>query len=146
MKTNLSPRARQQGSFMLEAMIGILVFSFGVLGLVGLQAQSIRHVNDAHFRGEAVYLAQSLLSKMWADDPATLAAKDQAGGAAYNQFKEMVKSLPGGADPVNAPTVVVTPGPSVGSSLVTISVFWIQPGESIANQHNYTMQAVVGLN
>lgn len=131
---------------MLEAMIGILVFSFGVLGLVGLQAQSIRHVNDAQFRGEAVYLAQSLLSKMWADDPQTLAAKYQAGGAAYNQFKEMVKSLPGGADPVNAPNVVVAPGPSTGSSRVTITVFWINPGETVNEQHNYTMQAVVGLN
>ncbi|HZQ60336.1 MAG TPA: pilus assembly protein PilV [Casimicrobiaceae bacterium] len=146
MNRNHSPRAGQQGSFLLEALIGILVFSFGVLGLVGLQAQSIRHINDAQYRGEAVYLAQSVLSKMWADDQTTLAAKYQPGGAGYIQFREMVKSLPGGADTANAPTITVTAGPSVGSSLVTISVFWVMPGETAAQQHNYTMQAVVGLN
>lgn len=146
MKKRFSSSISQKGSLLLEALIGILVFSFGVLGLVGLQAQSIRHINDAQYRGEAVYLAQSVLSKMWADDQATLAAKYQPGGAGYVAFQEMVKSLPGGADAANAPTIVVAPGPSVGSSIVTISVFWVQPGESIANQHNYTTQAVVGLN
>ncbi|MDQ6619931.1 MAG: pilus assembly protein PilV [Pseudomonadota bacterium] len=131
---------------MLEALIGILIFSFGVLGLVGLQAQSMRHVSDAQYRGEAVYLAHSLIASMWADDQSKLAALYQSGGAGYTRFREMVKTLPGGADSVNDPQVVVAPGPAVGSSLVTVSVFWILPGESTANQHNYTTQAVVGLN
>lgn len=146
MKTIAAPRTAQGGSFLLEALIGILVFSFGVLGLVGLQAQSIRHINDAQYRAEAVYLAQSLVAKMWADDQATLAAKYQPGGPGYADFREMVKSLPNGTLTVNDPQVVVAPGPAVGSSLVTVSVFWILPGETAATQHNYTTQAVVGLN
>ena len=146
MKSIAPPRKAQGGSFLLEALIGILVFSFGVLGLVGLQAQSIRHINDAQYRAEAVYLAQSLVARMWADDPATLAASYQPGGPGYLQFREMVKSLPNGALAVNNPQVVVAPGPAVGSSLVTVTVFWILPGENAATQHNYTTQAVVGLN
>src|SRR3982751_3569019 len=110
MKNIVTPPARQQGSFLLEALIGILVFSFGVLGIVGLQAQSMRHISDAQYRGEAVYLAQSLVAKMWADNQTTLAAKYQAGGAGYIEFQEMVKSLPGGGNPANAPQVTVTPG------------------------------------
>lgn len=158
---NMSPRyaarRRQGGSFMLEALIGILIFSFGVLGLVGLQAQSMRHVSDAQYRGEAVYLANSLIARMWSDNPASLAAKYQSGGSGYDAFREMVKSLPNGADDANKPTVLVEDGPAVGSSLVTVQVFWNLPGEDKNNaalcgtdgkkcQHNYTTMAVVGLN
>lgn len=147
MKMIAAPKRTQRGSFLLEALIGILVFSFGVLGLVGLQAQSIRHINDAQYRAEAVYLAQSLVAKMWADDPAKLAANYQPGGPRYVEFREMVKSLPNGALAINDPDVVVTPHPTaVGSSIVTVTVKWILPGETAANQHNYTTQAVVGLN
>lgn len=130
---------RQSGSFMLEALIGILVFSFGVLGLVGLQAQSMKHMNDAQYRGEAVYLANSLIAGMWSDDPAKLAAKYQDGGAGYTSFKQRVESLPGSKPPV----VSVKAGPAAGSSLVTVQVFWQMPG---SDAHNYTTTAVVGLN
>ncbi len=136
----------QGGSFLLEALIGILIFSFGVLGLVGLQAQSMRHIADAQYRGEAVYLANSLVSRMWSDDPATLAAKYQSGGAGYNALLEMVKTLPGASDKGNEPDVIVAAGPSVSSSLVTVTIYWVPPGEAIANRHNYTTMAVVGLN
>ncbi len=150
-------RTQQRGSFMLEALIGILIFSFGVLGLVGLQAQSMRHVSDAQYRGEAVYFANSLIARMWSDDPVTLAAKYQTGGAGYDAFREMVKTLPGGADDANKPEITVEDGPAVGSSLVTVRVFWNLPGEDLNNpalcgadgkkcQHNYTTMAVVGLN
>ncbi|MEP7208794.1 MAG: pilus assembly protein PilV [Casimicrobiaceae bacterium] len=136
----------QGGSFILEALIGILIFSFGVLGLVGLQAQSMRHVADAQYRGEAVYLANALVARMWSDNPANLAAKYQAGGAGYNTLLEMVKTLPGASDPANAPEVLVDAGPGIGSSLVTVTIYWQAPGEPIANRHNYTTMAVVGLN
>ena len=39
--------ARQTGSYLLEALIAILIFAFGVLGLIGLLASSIRVTNDA---------------------------------------------------------------------------------------------------
>ena len=131
---------------MLEALVGILVFSFGTLSLVGLQAKSMRHVNDAHYRGEAAYLAHSIVARMWADNPATLAARYQAGGPGYASLREMVKSLPGGVDAGNAPEIRVAPGPSASSSLVTVRVFWLLPGEPPANRHNYSTTAVVGLN
>lgn len=141
---------------MLEALIGILIFSLGVLGLVGLQAQSMRHVAEAQYRGEAVYLANSLISQMWADNPAALAAKYQTGGAGYDAFRELVKRLPGGDADRNAPVVTVEAGPSNGSSVITVSVYWNMPGQDETNpdcgstgqkcQHNYTTMAVIGLN
>lgn len=147
LNTPIASRRAQGGSFMLEALIGILIFSFGILGLVGLQAQAMRHISDAQYRGEAVYLANSVVGRMWSDNPATLAAKYQTGGAGYDAFRELVKKLPGGVDAANKPVILVAAGPAVGSSLVTVQVFWLLPGENQATQqHNYSTMAVVGLN
>src|ERR1700731_5198463 len=79
----------QSGAFLLEALIGILIFSLGVLGIVGLQARAIRFTNDAEFRAEAMYLANSLISQMWTDDRASLKPKydSTVGGLGYALFK-----------------------------------------------------------
>jgi len=140
-------------------MIAILIFALGVLGIVGLQATSMRFTNDAQYRGEAVYLANSLMARMWADDtdPLALLAKyDSAGGGAgYLAFKQLVSTLPGA--PANDPIVRVNPAacgnppvpvviPSVQSSVVCITVFWQPPGETISTVHRFETMGVVGLN
>ena len=73
----MPPSAAQRGAYLLEALIGILIFSFGILGIVGLQAQAIRFTNDSEYRAEAVYLANSLISQMWTENPAQLQTKYQ---------------------------------------------------------------------
>ena len=40
-------RSRQSGSYLLEGLIAILIFSFGILGLIGLMGSSLRITNDA---------------------------------------------------------------------------------------------------
>ncbi|MFZ5465009.1 MAG: type IV pilus modification PilV family protein [Pseudomonadota bacterium] len=64
----------QKGATLLEALIAILIFSLGILGLVALQAVSIKNVTDAGFRADAAFLANQIISQMWADNPANLAA------------------------------------------------------------------------
>jgi len=137
---------RQRGGFLLEALVGILIFSFGILGLVGLQASAIRHVNDAQYRGEAVYLASTIVGRMWTDNRAQLEAlydKD-LGGAGYLALVELAKNLPGASLPGNEPDIQVVPGPSANSTVVTVTIFWQLPGD--ATQHNYSTTAVVGIN
>ena len=58
-------RPRQTGSYLLEALIAILIFSFGVLGLIGLLGSSIRVTNDARYRSEAANLAGAMIADMW---------------------------------------------------------------------------------
>ncbi len=140
-------------------MIAILIFALGVLGIVGLQASSMRFTNDAQYRGEAVYLANSLMARMWADDtdPVALTAKydSGAGGAGYLAFTQLVSTLPGA--PANPPLVEVNPAacgnppvavarPSLQSSVVCITVFWEPPGETISTVHRFETMGVVGLN
>ena len=160
---------RQKGAFLLEALVAILIFSFGILGLIGVQAQSIRYVSDAQYRGEASYLVNSYIARMWAADPATWAAQftdPTVPGSAAETFQNTLFQMPGGlpgaaAVPGKNPVITITPGPttvgsmkiSSNSSLVTVTVWWLAPGEKAADVdpangkgHQYVANAVIGKN
>ena len=68
MRPTTSPTsAKQQGSVLLEGLIAILIFSMGILALVGLQAAAIKNSSDAKYRADASYLANQIIGQMWAD-------------------------------------------------------------------------------
>lgn len=60
---------QQRGFTLLEALIAILIFSFGILALIGLQAAAINDVRDAKYRADAAFLANQIVGLMWSDDP-----------------------------------------------------------------------------
>jgi type IV pilus assembly protein PilV len=74
MTASTTSRQQQTGAYLLEALIGILIFALGVLGIVGLQAASLRTTWDSAMRAEAVFAANQLLGQMLADDEANLVA------------------------------------------------------------------------
>ena len=150
---HLPGRRSQRGSFLLEALVGIAIISFGILGIVGLQAQSIRWVNDAQYRSEAIYLANAVISRMWADNPANLKAEydKTAAGAGYKAFAEAVKVLPNADLTDYAPIITVDAGPANNSSLVSVTVRWRLPGETKGGFDDkggsqYVTSAVIGSN
>ncbi len=59
-------RVDQQGSVLLEALLAILIFSIGILALVGMQATTINNVADAKYRADASFLADQIVGEMWA--------------------------------------------------------------------------------
>ncbi|HLD10157.1 MAG TPA: prepilin-type cleavage/methylation domain-containing protein, partial [Methylophilaceae bacterium] len=69
MKSNIhiSSSATQQGVVILESLIAILIFSMGILALVGLQAAMIKSTSDSKYRAEASFIAQQRLGTMWVD-------------------------------------------------------------------------------
>jgi type IV pilus assembly protein PilV len=145
---SIPPRAStQRGSFLLEALISVLIVAFGVLGLIGLQARAIQNVDDAQYRGEAAYLANALIGQMWVSNQATLVADFDSGGAGipYTEFKTWVgQRLPGASIPLNAPVVAITPGVTATSSDVRVTVYWLPPGE--ISRHKYDVEATIGTN
>lgn len=73
--SNIPRRARgQRGFTLIEILVTLLVFAFGVLGLVGLQANAIRFSTDAQLRADATFLADQILARMLIADPATAAS------------------------------------------------------------------------
>jgi type IV pilus assembly protein PilV len=151
MKLNSPIRRAQRGAFLLEALIGILIFSLGVLGIVGLQARAIRFTNDAEFRAEAMYLANSLISQMWTDSRPLLKTKYDStlGGAGYTAFQARVNTaLAGATIPAGTPVVTVDGPPplpqanSATSNVVQVQISWQLPGDPMT--HNYTTTGVIG--
>ncbi len=127
------PAPRQRGVFLLEALVAILIIAFGVLGSVGLLARSVQNVDDAKYRGEAAYLANSLIGLMWVDDRTTLnlAASYGTGGVpGYAEFAAVVAQRLPSTPLTPPPDVVVVAGPTANSSVVTITIFWQPPGDT----------------
>ena len=72
----------QRGSMLLEALISILIFSIGILSIVGLQASSINMSSDAQYRSEASLLANQYVSSIWATVAAATTATVSPANAA----------------------------------------------------------------
>jgi type IV pilus assembly protein PilV len=137
MKTPIRTLKDQAGMVLMEGLIAILIFSVGILAIVGMQAAAIRNVGEAKYRSEASLLANQLLGAMWATDRSatTLQTNFIAGGAAYNTWLASVAAtLPGVAD--NPPEVGVA-----STGIVTVTVQWKTPASSSA--HKYTAVAQI---
>ena len=107
-------RRGQSGAFLLEALVGVLIFAFGILGLVGLQAVALRNTNDLQYRGEAIQIANAYIGRMWTMDrrdlKATLRRHAGTGGDGYDALVEAAERLPSvTGDDALAPTVVIGP-------------------------------------
>jgi type IV pilus assembly protein PilV len=159
MNTSLTSRHRQSGAYLLEALIGILIFGLGILGIVGLQAASLRTTADSSLRAEAVLAANQLIGQMWTDDQSNLAMSQYSNaiaGQPYKDFAAQLKSVQGGAW-VKDPSVIVDGGVcnilgavSKTSHVVAIEIWWqSDTGEACSGAikcHNFTTCGVVGEN
>jgi type IV pilus assembly protein PilV len=58
-------RGAQQGMALIEVLVSILLFSFGLLGLIGLEATAINVSVDAEDRSRAALFASEIASYMW---------------------------------------------------------------------------------
>ena len=130
----------QRGSYLLEALIAILIFSFGILGLIGLLASSVRITNDARYRTEAANLAGAMIADMWTMTAAEMDAQFGSGGAKLTAWQGKAGALLPSAG-TYPPTVDLTqPGLSPESRTVVVTVFWQMPGETEKHQHLMTAQ------
>ncbi len=64
----------QHGVMLLEALIGILIFSVGILAMVGMQAAAFSASADAKSRSEAAAFANQIISEIWMGVDRTTAA------------------------------------------------------------------------
>lgn len=111
---------------MLEALIGILIFSMGILALVAMQSVAISQTTDARYRSEAAFLTDRLIGDIWANRGNNIST------LSTNWIAEINGSSPPllpNATGANAPTVVVA------GNQVTITVFWQAPGASAPSNH-----------
>ena len=134
----------QGGSILLEALVAILIFSVGILAVVGMQTSAVKAASDAKYRSDASLLASELLGQMWVSDRigTNMQTNFQGGGGtdrgAYTTWlANVAAALPGVAAGVNQPLVTV----NTASGLVTVAVFWKLPSEPTA--HSYSVLAQI---
>lgn len=125
-----------RGIVLIEALIGILIFSVGVLGLVGLQASMTRAQTGTKVRSDAVLLANEIVGIMWADREANHANYTGTGCGSHAPCKawldKVKRSLPNG-------DATVTFSPATFKQ-VSVQVKWTIPNEGA---HQYEMLGVV---
>jgi type IV pilus assembly protein PilV len=129
MKTN----AGQRGATLLEALIGILIFSVGILALVGMQALAIKHMSDAKYRSDAAFLANQIIGQMWVNR-GSLGSYAYAGSGAPpvaidNWVTSIQNALPGVTAAANRPII------TVAGTTVTVTVRWQMPGGTDVHRH-----------
>lgn len=79
---------KQHGFTLVEILVAIIVLAFGLLGLAGLQLNSLKNNNSAYLRTQATLLAYDMLDRMRANQPGV------ANGD-YDQLLETVPTDPG---------------------------------------------------
>ena len=140
-----SLRNAQSGVMLLEALIGILIFSLGILAMVGMQAMGIKLASDSRDRAEASNLANQLVGEMWLNRPALATYQYSGSGTApaalTTWIAQVDASLPDAA--ANPPIVTVgasTLGASVGTE-TTVTLRWRNPTDTTV--HQFVMTAYI---
>jgi type IV pilus assembly protein PilV len=139
---NALKQKSQQGVMLLEAMVAILIFSIGIVAVMGMQAASIAQVTQAKFRTDASYLANQIIGKMWVDMP-NVPSYTSAGYSGRSAWDTVVaNTLPNGAATI---TVAGTAVPATGGgATVTVTITWKLPEETVSHQYVTSTLIIAG--
>ena len=125
----------QNGVILIEALIGILIFSIGILALIGMQAAAMKNSTNAKYRSEAAFLANQIIGQRWVDR-GNLAKYDDGDmtSALRIQWEADVAALLPGTN-LTIPVTPATRNPSIlvtaaSGNMVTVTIQWRQPGET----------------
>ena len=120
----------QSGFSMIEVLVAILIFAFGILGMVGLQANSIRFQTDAKFRVDASVVAEDAVARIWVDR-ANLAGHLTTGTSlsALPSGNLIIEKIDADADPK--------------TNRLRVTVSWTPPGD---DTHSHVLIADINEN
>lgn len=137
MKSSLPPRpkARQAGMALLEVLVSILLFSLGVLGMIGLQARAISFSVDAEDRNRAAMFANEIATTMWLSR--SVAVDTAAGTPSWSDrvADTTQNGLPGGL-------VTVLPTAGIPNS-ADITITWKAPQRGASEQDSQLTTRVI---
>jgi type IV pilus assembly protein PilV len=129
MKAN--PPRSQAGMSLIEVLTALLIFSIGILGLVGLQTQAVQFSTSAEDSNRAALLANEIVSTMWVNQSATVPSADYLAWQA-RVADPKVDGLPNGAGLV-----------AVAGNEATVTITWRAPNAPAGTQNRYVTQATI---
>ena len=140
MKMNRS-KTKQAGSMILEALISIMIFSIGILGLVGMQATAISSTSDAKYRSSASFLVEQMIGTTWATRTSAINASNVSAatpdltlacapctGANGNADTQAWAGNVAATLPLGAGSI------AINGALVTVTVSWQPPKAAAPSQ------------
>ena len=120
-------RGGEGGFLLIEVMVAILIFSIGILAVVGLQAAMIKNSSDARYRAIASYVAEQRIGEIrtYVGNPTSANIANFLENAT-----DISGMLPAGTRTVTQPV----------AGRIQVVVTWQQPG---SDQHRLTTVAHV---
>jgi type IV pilus assembly protein PilV len=123
-------RRSQRGATLIEVLVAVLIFSFGLLGLIGLQSRAMQFSGDADGTNRAAALSSELTSYMNIFETGDVADANLSGPYAAWLLKVQTPAsggLPGGTGTVTA----------LGGNPATfnISIQWTTPSNPLPRRY-----------
>lgn len=138
MTTALTTRAirrhAERGATLIEGLVAIAIFSFGMLAIVGMLATHMTTASDARYRTEAAQYAESILADMRVTDSAVRASQFAEGGTKFNLWKGRITGTGG------LPLAGTTEQPlsiDFGAEAVTVTIRWRASTDRETDPHRY---------
>jgi type IV pilus assembly protein PilV len=145
MRASCTSPAKQTGVMLLEALIALLIFSVGILAIVGMQATAFQDMGESKYRTDAAFLANQLIAEMWSDSTNLADYVYDGSGAPPAAIQDWVATvgarLPGVT--ANPPTIARDPA----TNAMTVTVSWQQARDRnvAAPAHSYQVVAYINV-
>jgi type IV pilus assembly protein PilV len=140
MHTQIQARSKQSGVMLLEALIAILIFSMGILAIVGMQATAIQDMGEAKYRSDAAFLANQITAEMWGNATSLASYAYPGSGAVPAQVAPWVSTvqarLPGAT---TYPPIIAF---VAATNQVTVTVRWQAARDKAASAAPHQFQSV----
>lgn len=124
---------RQSGMTLIEILVALLIFSFGLLGFVGLQARAIQYSTSSEDSNRAALAANEIAAAMQLQQTVSLPA------SAVSAWQGRVTTLTAAGGLPNA-TATIT---ATAASQATITITWRANSASGANSTNQYVTQVI---
>ena len=121
----------QRGMSMIEVLIVIVLFSFGLLGMVGLQARATQTSVSAEDNNRAALLANELATGMWSSNTVSLPT------ATIADWNTRVADATAQGLPDGVGTVVVT------GTVARITITWRPPHLAVGDSRRYVTEVLI---
>lgn len=141
----LTSRRCQRGITLLESLVALLILSFGVLGMVGLQARLLKDSTSARNRVIAAGLADRLLGHALVDpqlascytEPESNCPSTPAGTVARQTVQDWLQDVAHLPDATAESVLVTVPGGGVPTGTLQqlrVRLQWRGPGDESPHQ------------
>jgi len=130
-----------QGFVLIEVLVALLIFAFGMLGLLGFQANAAKLTTESQFRTDAAALVDELIGQMRVADPSTFKTEFAIGGGKSQAWLTNRLQASLGSD-AKIEDITINDGPVSDVFEVDVSISWKLPGSNTGGM-SYATSALI---